>query len=218
MVVSSVQETQIATEPWWNKYRGTASSRYLGFVEMESAASVIKYFEHSIVPGIFQHPEYIDVTVAEIAARKRAALKDAQMLRDLRLERQDRIFAADCATQVEGIITMSAIRGNAFPRDVMLKQISHLTDLAMIPRITIQLIAADSTAIIFTARTAFVVTEIEGHAPTAYLEGHGAPFDHLVMNTEKSTWFADAFGELQRHALSPDDSLAFLKKEALKLQ
>jgi DNA-binding XRE family transcriptional regulator len=111
------------------------------WVETEARATVIRWWEPLLVPGLLQTPDYA-----------RAVLgwgpDDGGDLDDrvaARLDRQ-RVFDRDSPPEVWILLSEQVLGSCVGGADVMRKQVEHLAAMAARPRVTIQVIAAGAGA------------------------------------------------------------------------
>ena len=117
------------------------SAGFRPFQPHEAAARLIKTFQHSLVPGLFQTRAYaqtITETYPETTAEDAKERVDGRMGRQAILCRED-----PPPPRVHAILDEQVLHRNVGGPAVMAEQLEHLVELAMMPRISIQVIPAD---------------------------------------------------------------------------
>jgi transcriptional regulator with XRE-family HTH domain len=115
---------------WWERFRilDEAFERYVAY---EAGAASIRMVQELLVPGILQTEEYARLITSTYAARE-----DVDSVVQLRLERQEEVFAR--TPEQHHILDEAVLRrrvGDAMPR-----QLRHLIELAARPEVTIRVI------------------------------------------------------------------------------
>ncbi|MGH3247677.1 MAG: helix-turn-helix domain-containing protein, partial [Trebonia sp.] len=136
------------------------------FQPHEAAARLIKTFEHSLMPGLFQTGAYAEA-ITETYPETTAEVAKERV--DGRMDRQAILFREDPPPpRVHAILDEQVLYRNVGGPLVMAEQMGHLVELAMMPRISIQVIPADRPHAGLLG--AFVVAEND-HAPAiVYLD------------------------------------------------
>jgi transcriptional regulator with XRE-family HTH domain len=139
------------------------------FQPHEAAARVIKTFEHSVVPGLFQTGAYAQA-ILEVNPETTAEMVKERV--DGRTERQLILFREDPAPpRVHAILDEQVLNRNVGGPSVMASQIAHLAELAAMPRISIQVIPSDRPHAGLLG--AFVVAETAQPPAIVYLDSAG---------------------------------------------
>ncbi len=178
------------------------------FQPHEAAARLIKTFEHSLVPGLFQTRAYAQ-TITETYPETTA--EDAKERVDGRMGRQAILFREDPPPpRVHAILDEQVLHRNVGGPAVMAEQMDHLVELAMMPRISIQVVPADRPHAGLLG--AFVIAET-GQAPA--IEYLDSTLDGQVMESAAKAEAMDVvFRALQMEALTGSASLSRMKEAA----
>ena len=178
------------------------------FQPHEAAARLIKTFQHSLVPGLFQTRPYAEAltetypeTTAEVAKERV----------DGRMERQAILFREDPPPpRVHAILDEQVLYRNVGGPAMMADQMRHLAELAMLPRISVQVIPADRPHAGLLG--AFVVAETDQAPAIVYLEN--ALDGQVVESAAKAEAMDVVFRALQMEALTGSASLEKMKEAA----
>jgi transcriptional regulator with XRE-family HTH domain len=184
------------------------SAGFRPFQPHEAAARLIRTFEHSLVPGLFQTRAYAQ-TITETYPETTA--EDAKERVDGRMGRQAILFREDPPPpRVHAILDEQVLHRNVGGPAVMAEQLEHLVELAMMPRISIQVIPADRPHAGLLG--AFVIAET-GQAPAiVYLD---STLDGQVVESAAMAEAMDVvFRALQMEALTGSASLSRMKEAA----
>jgi len=180
------------------------------FQPYEAEARVLRIFEHSLVPGLFQTPEYAREI---LGIRPEATADDVQEALDGRLKRQQILVRQNpppprvWAVLTEHMLTMDI--GNPA---VMLAQVERLAELARRPRIHIQVLP--SGRLHSGWRGAFSIAETSSSPAIVYLEN--ASEGQTVEDPDMSESMTLLFDALRLEALTGSASLKFFE-EAIQL-
>ena len=191
---------------WWQKY----ALPYATYVGLETEAASISDYNSDLVTGLLQVEGY----ARAILQAHEPPLDDATIEQrvEARLERQP-LLAQDDGPLFHCVLDEGALRRPVGGPSVMRAQLERIIELASLPKVTFQLIpldvgahpGLDSTFVILTFETPMVndVVYVEGQVGNIYLED--------VADLER---YRQVFSRLQSMALSPEDSIAAVKRIA----
>lgn len=127
---------------WWHEYRDLVPDWFATYLSLEPAATLIRAYETTVVPGLLQTRDYAE---AAIRVSSRGLGEEAiRRLVDLRMRRQRILFRPD-APRLWVCIDEAALRHRLGSAETMRGQISHLIDMARRPNIAIQIIPLDTS-------------------------------------------------------------------------
>jgi transcriptional regulator with XRE-family HTH domain len=171
------------------------------FQPHEAAARLIKTFQHSLIPGLFQTRAYAEA-ITETYPETTAEVAKGRV--DGRMDRQAILFREDPPPpRVHAILDEQVLHRNVGGPAVMAEQMEHLIELAMMPRISVQVVPADRPHAGLLG--AFVVAET-GQAPAiVYLEN--ALDGQVVESAAEAEAMDVVFRALQMEALTGSVSL-----------
>lgn len=198
---------------WFTAYREITSSQYVTFVGYEAAASVVRQFEPTIIPGQLQTEDYARAVTLEYAADRVDKLVEIRMRRQELLEepRQQFYFILD-----EAVIRRQV--GAPTNPSIMRWQLRKLVETARQPNITIEVVP-------FTAgvhpgmKGPFTVLEFPGDdEDVLYLEntrgGGSNPSVLLTGEDPQILTHRVAFERLREQSLGPKESIELINQAA----
>ena len=136
-IASLVTLAREANQPgWWQPYGDVLASWFRAYVDLESAASLIRAYEGQLVPGLLQTEEYVRSVV-------RGALEDTpeeiEHRVGLRMARQKLLERPD-APRLWVVLDEAALRRPVGGPKVMRAQLEHLIRATEMPNVTLQVI------------------------------------------------------------------------------
>ncbi len=199
-------------EPWWKKdYGDIASDKYIQYVEFEQTAEEILNYEPLFVPGILQTQDYANAITVDLAQDPQAEHLDKFVV--FRLERQ-KLLRTEQHPKMSFVLDESAVRRRVGNADIMLEQLSHLTDLAEHPDLSIRILPF-TAGVTYGVQTPFVLMRLPDlvDSPVLYFE---APRGSTTVldDEEEIKRYSRSFGRLQKRSLSEHATIEFLKNLA----
>jgi hypothetical protein len=189
---------------WWQSYE---LDYFATFVGLEEAATTIKMYQSTTIPGLLQTPDYVramsGVLVPEVSVERTEELVEVKRRRQNRLSGEPPL---PLSVILDEAVLHRAVGGPA----AMAVQLDRLIEATRIYKVTIQVIpysagahpAMDSTFTIMEFADAVpTVVYVEGLVGWIYIE---RPQD--VVRYEK------VFDRLRDSALSPKDSIELIAK------
>lgn len=131
---------QANQQGWWHHYQDLLPSWFQPYLGLEESAELIRSYDTQFVPGLLQTDEY------SRAVHELGAYPPDETVRRvlLRKERQERF--ASGALRLWAIIDEIALRRPVGTTDIMRRQLEYLLEIAVQPRITIQVTPFDTGA------------------------------------------------------------------------
>jgi transcriptional regulator with XRE-family HTH domain len=126
---------QANNQGWWAKYDDIMPDWFESYVGLEQATSLIRTYELQFVPGLFQTEDY--ARAVTVLGHRSAPPSEIERRVGLRMQRQDLLATPD-PPRIWAVIDESALRRPVGGRDVMRAQLSHLMEVADLPRVTLQ--------------------------------------------------------------------------------
>ncbi|RAY14673.1 transcriptional regulator [Actinomadura craniellae] len=118
---------------WWRKYNDVFTSELPGF---EAGASSIRTFQNTVVPGLLQVPEYIEMITRIAGIEEPAEIKRRT---DARLERQKILLRDQRSCHLHAVVDEHVLL-RIGDKGVRSAQIAHLLKLAQRPNVEVQVI------------------------------------------------------------------------------
>ncbi|MCO6006897.1 helix-turn-helix domain-containing protein [Actinoallomurus purpureus] len=112
---------------------------FKAYLDHEAAANTIKTYEALAVPGLFQLPEYAAALIRALGA------PDEEDQVERRMARQS-ILSKKPAPAIWVLISQNALDWPVGGSEVMLKQLSHLLELAELPHVSVRVLSRSSGA------------------------------------------------------------------------
>jgi DNA-binding XRE family transcriptional regulator len=168
---------------------------YRPFVPYERAARVLRIFEHTLIPGLLQTPEYAR---AVLSKKPHATDDEIENLLTLRLARQE-ILTRDDSPLVYTLLDEAVLHRPVAPAAVMYAQVMNLADLATWPNISIQVIPYSAGGHIGLLG-AFVIAEAADMSATVFLEN--AADGQTLEDTDHVSQIVAQFDALRGEALT----------------
>ena len=138
-VLASMLElaSQANAQDWWAKFGDVLPDWFEPYLGLEAAASLIRTFDLQFVNGLFQTEAYAR-SVASIGLRGAGAAEVDRRV-GVRIRRQQLLTGAR-APRVWSIIDEAALRRTVGGPEVMRGQLRHLTEVARLPNVTLQVV------------------------------------------------------------------------------
>ncbi len=122
---------------WWHHYGDVLASWFRAYVDLESAASLIRSYEGQLVPGLLQTEAYVRSVVQGAAPQDTAEEVERRVA--LRLGRQSLLTRAD-APRLWVVMDEGVLRRPVGGPKVMRAQLERLTEAAALPNVTLQVL------------------------------------------------------------------------------
>jgi transcriptional regulator with XRE-family HTH domain len=128
---------------WWQRYGDVLPQWFRAYVDLESAATLIRTYEGQFIPGLLQtddymraviHGAHLDESAEEVGRRVRLRMARQTLLT---LEHPPRLWA---------VVDEAALRRPVGGREVMRGQVERLIEAAKLPNVTLQVLGFDSGA------------------------------------------------------------------------
>jgi transcriptional regulator with XRE-family HTH domain len=198
---------QIARErrqqPWWQEYRDLPNVVLAGF---EADAASISQYSALLVPGLLQVEAYGRAVLAAIRVDARPV--DIERRMELRLNRQA-LLTSESAPQYWVILDEAVVRRPVGGPAAMAAQLEHLTRVAELPSVTLQVLpfSAGAHAGMDGEFTIFGYREPED-PDVVYIENTGG--DAYIEDAEVTGRYRRIFDHLRAKALDPAESVRTL--------
>jgi transcriptional regulator with XRE-family HTH domain len=169
----------------WTGFRNVVPDWFRDYVDLESDASEIRWYQPEVVPGILQTEAYIHA----MNATARPRVTDDEMNRHVkvRLERQAILDQPD--TTLNFILSESALRRNIGDATIMHQQLVHLAELAERPNVELQVLPFDAQTF-GAAWIGFIILRFD----------HDATSDVIYLETYTDADYLDAPDAVQAYS------------------
>jgi transcriptional regulator with XRE-family HTH domain len=122
---------------WWHHYGDLLPQWFRAFVDLESAATLIRTYEGQLVPGLLQTEDYLRAVVGD--ARLEDSPEELERRVALRLGRQALLERED-APRLWAVVDEAALRRPVGGRGVMRAQLERLIEATKLPTVTLQVL------------------------------------------------------------------------------
>ncbi|WP_028938083.1 helix-turn-helix domain-containing protein [Pseudonocardia spinosispora] len=196
-----------AERGWWHAF----GLKDKGYVPLEADATLVREYNPIALPGLLQTSDY-----AKALFTGSGELRSDERLRNdiaVRMIRQKRLTSTDDPIELISVIPESLLHQRIGSLKLMDKQLAHLIKLAALDTVTLQVIPSEVGA--HPAMSGmFILLSFDdlGEPDVVYVE-------HAVgaVNSDKEALVEGAtlkFEQLRAVALSPEDSIALIRKIA----
>jgi Domain of unknown function (DUF5753)/Helix-turn-helix domain len=122
---------------WWHHYGDLLPQWFRAYVDLESAATLIRAYEGQFVPGLLQTEDYLRAMIG--GARPDTSPEETQRRVALRLTRQTLLTRAG-APRLWAVVDEAALRRSVGGAEVMRGQLERLIEAAKLPNVTLQIL------------------------------------------------------------------------------
>jgi transcriptional regulator with XRE-family HTH domain len=131
------------TPGWWQHYGDVLPQWFRTYVDLESAATLIRTYEGQFVPGLLQTDDYIRAVVR--GAHLDESTEEVGRRVRLRMARQT-LLTREHPPRLWAVVDEAALRRPVGGREVMRGQVERLIDATKLPNVTLQVLSFDSGA------------------------------------------------------------------------
>ncbi|WP_249352047.1 helix-turn-helix domain-containing protein [Nocardiopsis akebiae] len=194
-------------KPWWFQHEDVAGN---AFYSLENEATKIQQYAMGIVPGLLQHPDYIEALMARGFVTDP---KERQKRVAARIERCTSILDRDVPPRIWAVIDESALRCLVGGPEVMRTQFQHLMELDKRPNIDIQVLLLSKGMAQSCGYTLLHLGETDR---VGYLDV--PPSGHFFEGSDELANHEHGFEYMQAAALPLDDTQDFIRDLADNLE
>lgn len=189
---------------WWN---ALDQGNLREYIAMEDVALKMRLWQLSLIPGLFQTPDYVRAMVMSTIPADE--VDRIEQLVDVRRRRQARL-SGDRPLQVHAVIWEAALRQLIGGPQVMGQQLAHLLELAELPHVQIQVLPFRAGSYAgFGGPFNILSFAEEGAVDVVHMDGLGST--DWVEGVEESAVYTNLFGRLCAGSLSPYDSVQLIE-------
>ena len=124
------------TPGWWQRYGDVLPQWFRTYVDLESAASLIRTYEGQLVPGLLQTDDYIRAVVHDASLEPS---EDVGRRVRLRMARQT-VLTGEHPPRLWAVVDEAALRRPVGGREVMRGQLERLIAATKLPNVTLQIL------------------------------------------------------------------------------
>ena len=124
------------TPGWWQRYGDVLPQWFRTYVDLESAASLIRTYEGQLVPGLLQTDDYIRAVVHNAGLE---SSEDVGRRVRLRMARQT-VLTGEHPPRLWAVVDEAALRRPVGGREVMRGQLERLIAATKLPNVTLQVL------------------------------------------------------------------------------
>jgi hypothetical protein len=128
---------------WWHHYGDVLPQWFRAYVDLESAATLIRGYEGQFIPGLLQTEDYVRAVVG--GAQLEGSPEEAERRVQLRLGRQSLLERPD-APRLWAVVDEAALRRPVGGPEVMRAQLERLIEATKLPNVTLQVLPLDAGA------------------------------------------------------------------------
>lgn len=194
---------------WWqrSRYRDAIGGPYATLIGFESAATSIKAFEPTLMPGLLQTPAYARASFQR--GLERLLEDDIAARIEVRRQRQAILDQPD-APEFWVVLDEAVIRRVVGGPSVMREQLLHVVEMASRPNIEVHVIPFRAGGHPGTLGPFVVLSFPEGQTDVVYLESMAGD----IYPEHRLSWYGDVFERLSADALSLGDSVDLISEVA----
>ena len=131
------------TPGWWQHYGDVLPPWFRTYVDLESAATLIRTYEGQFVPGLLQTDDYMRAVVR--GAHLDESSEEVGRRVRLRMARQT-VLTREHPPRLWAVVDEAALRRPVGGREVMRGQLERLLDATKLPNVTLQVLPLETGA------------------------------------------------------------------------
>lgn len=194
---------------WWqhSRYRDAVVGPYATLIGFESAATSIREFEPTLMPGLLQTEEYARASLQRGPARLLEDEIDARV--EVRRQRQAILDRPD-PPELWVVLDEAVIRRAVGGPEIMRRQLLHVVDMATRPNIEVHVIPFRAGGHPGTLGPFVVLSFAGGQSDVVYIESMAGD----LYPEHRLSWYGDVFSRISADALSLVDSVELIQEAA----
>lgn len=200
----------------WLRSYPVMTQRQRRYAELEAGCAEIREYAPLVVPGLLQTPDYARVRIGawhQLSSPESRRAEPAEAEVAARMARQSLLARAVDPPRYCAVVEEAALGLRAGPPDVVRGQLAHLADLAQLPNLTVQVLPRE--AVIgdwYLPHTGFSLYRFAHPQDPETLAIECQTTDVMLTDPEELECYAAVFRWLQAAALSPEDTLTWLRR------
>jgi hypothetical protein len=196
---------------WWSGYRDVAPPALLQLIEYESAAAAIWQFEEVVIPGILQTEEYARAVLENFYDENRASER-VNALVELRTRREE-LLDRENAPNFSFMLDESVVRRLIGGVSVMRRQLRRLIEASELGNVTIEVVPF-SAGLHPGMSGPFEIVEFADDPDQKVIFLESPRGDIVSDDPEETARYLEAFRQIKKSSLGPQESIAFLRTVA----
>ncbi|WP_433790330.1 helix-turn-helix domain-containing protein [Actinoplanes sp. CA-252034] len=205
-IAELVEQARVARrERYWTapEHRDHLPPGLLQLLQFERAATTIREYQSTLLPGHLQTSAVVDATLAWF---DRMLSDDARrVLRDVRLSRRERMITRSGGPDYLLLLDESALWRMVGDPAITADQFEDLAEVALRPNVHIRVLPMDNGTLMGTFG-AFVVLDLSDQPDDAVLYRETYLHDEIVEDTGQVAYHRDVFDRFWRRALDEEAS------------
>ena len=193
---------------WWHRHRQSLKPGFDSYIGLEAAASAVRTFQTSVVPGILQTEAYARAVIEQTAITSAPDMVDEKVL--VRMSRQELLTREDAPLQVVALLDEAVLRRQVGGPETMHGQVQHLIALAQQPNVTIRVVPFSHGAHPgLDGQFNLLEFPEQADPDLVYLEQAGSGL--VPEDPEEVRRYTLMFGSLLGKALKANETLSFMR-------
>lgn len=195
---------------WWDAYTDTLAPEYTALIALEAEAESVRWYSPMVVPGLLQTEQYAREVIS--SGLLIAPPGEIERRVQVKMTRQ-RVLTKDSPLQMAVVVDEATILRTVGGQGVMGEQLRHLTAMAALPNIAMQVLplsvgahpatTGEFTILAFPELVAPDVVYLENMTSDLYVEREGEVYRYGL-----------AFDRLRALALPPEKSAQLITEQA----
>lgn len=193
---------------WWHPYNRVLVSAYVG---LETEAQKIRTYEHQVMPGLLQTPEYAEAMWR--SARPDLQDEDISTRVRVRMERQSLLLRQENPVSFEAVLDEAVLSRPVGGDSVMRAQLERLLEAMRMRNVMIQVLPFEVGAHAAVDGT-FAILDFSEPNDASMVYAENATGGLFLDKVEELQTYATIFKQVQDVALSPVESAELIEKLA----
>jgi len=202
--------TEARKRTWWRSYSHVAPSSLIELIEYESAASSVRQFEITYIPGILQTEEYARAVLDNFYGDTPHSERVTALVQ-LRTKRWEQLNQEN-APRFSFILDEPVIRRLVGGPSVMRRQLRRLSEVAKLPNVTIEIVPL-SAGLHPGANGPFEIIQL-AEASDEYVVYREGARNEISDDPNETQRYIERYKRIKEVSLGPEDSAPLLDKIA----
>jgi transcriptional regulator with XRE-family HTH domain len=176
------------------------------FLAMEQSAETIRKHESEVIEGMLQTPGYVEAIVRQVGLH---GVTDDYVRQNVRQRQQRQKRLRDGGLSLDVIQGEQVLHVRLGDAAVMAEQLHAMADMAEQPNVDVRILTFDAGQHEIRRLDSFCIFTHPWGTPTLCLEGYGGA--RFMTEADEVSYFTEVFDAACRVALSPTDSIAYIR-------